>query len=267
MLQEPSTSSYDLHFNFLGFQVRVTWGFWIMAAVLGWSYCQGLDRAFSDSEIDSPGAGMLLVIWIAAILFSILIHELGHALAMRYYGIHSRIVLYHFGGLAIPESFGAWNAARRRSSLHPRDSIIVSAAGPGAQIALALAVWIVGRIVKMPIEMDDYVGDYFGALNPQRELPSSATVYAIFNMLVTPNIWWALLNLVPVLPLDGGNILQNGLRLFGNSDAFRTSYYVSLIASALLALYFFQIGQVGAGLMFLMLASSNWQMLQTPYRF
>lgn len=267
MLQEPSTSPYDWHFSCFGFQVRVAWGFWLASAVLGWGYSQWLDSYFFTQRIDSPGAAMLLVIWIAAIFFSILVHELGHSFAMRRYGVHSRIVLYHFGGLAIPESFGAWNAGRRRASLHPRESIVISAAGPAVQIALAVLVWIAGRAVKMPMEMDSELAYYFGVDLPLREDPSSATTYAIFNMLVTPNIWWGLLNLIPVLPLDGGNILQNALRIFGQRDAFRTSYLVSMICAVLMALYFFRSGQTYAGLMFAMLAYGNWQIMQSSFRF
>ncbi len=61
----------------------------------------------------NPGQGILLLMWIAAVFVSILIHELGHALAMRRYGISSYIVLYHFGGLAIPDRGGTFVRSAR----------------------------------------------------------------------------------------------------------------------------------------------------------
>ena len=67
-------------------------------------------------------------------LGSILIHELGHALAYARFGQPARVVLYHFGGLAIPESWG------RRRHLPPAERFIVSAAGPLAQLLVAAAV-------------------------------------------------------------------------------------------------------------------------------
>ncbi len=262
MLQEPAASGYDLHFSLLGFSVRITWGFWIAAIVLGWGYAQSLDRSYVSIDLDSPGAAMLLVIWTAMVLLSILVHELGHSFAMRSFGIHSRIVLYHFGGLAIPDTFIAWSGARNRSNLHPRDSIIVSAAGPGAQIALAMLFYVAGRAMGLQLELDYYIDNYLGIVMPAGELPTSAVVYAIFNMMITTSVIWALLNLLPVLPLDGGNIMQNLLLLFGNRDAIRTSYIISLACAVIVALWSMQTGQQGCALMYIMLAVGNWQMLQ-----
>ena len=111
MLNEPQPTAYDLQFEIFGYRVRVSPWFWLVAVVLGLEISRGVSNAFGE---DSPGAPVLLLIWIAAIFTSILVHELGHSLAFSYYGTQSRIVLYHFGGLAIPDSYGAWNAARRR---------------------------------------------------------------------------------------------------------------------------------------------------------
>ncbi len=262
MLQEPATSQYDLHFSVLGIPVRITWGFWVAAIVLGWQYSQGIDELYAEMQLDTPGPGMLLVIWTAIVLLSILVHELGHSLAMRRFGIGSRIVLYHFGGLAIPNSFGAWNGARSRSNLHPRDSIFVSAAGPGAQLLLAMLFFIVGRSLGLSMELDWTLERYFNLPAPAAALPSTAALYAIFNMMITTSVFWALLNLLPVLPLDGGNIMQNALHLFGNRDAVRVSCLMSVICAAVVAFYSMQTGQQGCGLMFLLLAVSNWQTLQ-----
>ncbi len=262
MLQEPYESPYDFHLTVFGFRTRVTWGFWIAAVVLGWDWARSIDAQFFSLGLDSPGAAAILLIWTAAILISIFVHELGHALAMRYYGTDSRIVLYHFGGLAIPESFGSWNAARRRN-LDPRASIIISAAGPAAQILLGLIVFIIGRGVGMDMQLDGWLHYYFRTELPDIELPTSAATYAAFNALVTPSIFWAIFNLVPILPLDGGNILLNILLLRRGRDPYRNAYFVSMIAAAVLGLYFMNSGDPMMGLMCLSLAASNWQMLQS----
>ncbi len=261
MLQEPAHSPYDLNFNFLGFATRVTWGFWVVAVVLGWSWCTGLDQVFAMDGIDSPGAPILLVIWSGAVFLSILIHELGHALAMHYFGMRSRIVLYHFGGLAIPSSFGAWDGARR-GQLHPRDSLIISAAGPVAQLILAALVYAAGRAVGMSMDIDYYLQLYLGIPIPESEIPSSAAAYALFNAVVTPSVWWALLNLLPILPLDGGNILLHALQLNRVQDAQRTSHIISIGVAALVGIYAMQSGDGMFGIFCLMFAASNWQQLQ-----
>ena len=261
MMQEPPESAYDLHFDFLGIATRVTWGFWVAAVVLGWSYCNGWDYSFSKNGIDSPGAPILLVIWAAAIFVSILVHELGHALVMKRYGLTPRMVLYHFGGLAISNNFGAWNGARR-GALNARDSLLISAAGPAAQILLAIVVYCLGRFLQMQMELDWLLESYFGIVPPEVEPPSSAAAFVMFNALVTPSVMWAVLNLLPIIPLDGGNIMLNTLVLSRNQDAQRNAHLVSIFVAVLVAVYCFQTGDQMLGLMCLVFAASNWQQLQ-----
>ncbi len=102
LLQEPPETPYDLRFQLLGFPVRVSWTFWLGAVVFGYEFARQIDFIAMAAGLNSPGAGPLLLLWILCLLVSILIHELGHALAFRQFGIQSSIVLYHFGGLAIP---------------------------------------------------------------------------------------------------------------------------------------------------------------------
>jgi len=70
------------------------------------------------------------------VFVSILVHELGHAFTMRYFGQDARVVLYMMGGLAIPES-SPWRASSGRRVRGPLSQILISAAGPGAGFLLA----------------------------------------------------------------------------------------------------------------------------------
>ena len=260
MLQEPGASPYDLHFNCFGFPVRITWGFWIVAAVLGWSWSGVLDDAAQMLDIDSPGAPMLLVVWIGAVWLSILVHELGHAFAMRFYGLRSRIVLYHFGGLAISDSMGAWDGARRRQ-VGAGQQIIISLAGPGLQLALALVVWLIGLQAGVLMEMSSWLYNLTGIEVGATEFPKSMVLYALFDAILYPSTAWAILNLAPILPLDGGQVLRSGLMLSRARDPMRIAHIVSIGAAALMGIYFLQSGQP-FGIMFLLLAASNWQAMQ-----
>ena len=67
-------------------------------------------------------------IWIAVCFGSILIHEMGHALAFRAFGIASEVVLYAWGGLAIPKGRVRYSHAA---------NVLVSLAGPFAGFCLA----------------------------------------------------------------------------------------------------------------------------------
>ena len=261
MNQEPAESQYDIHFQFLGIPTRVTWSFWVAAVVLGWSACKGWDQESSE-RIDSPGAPILLIIWSAAIFVSILVHELGHALVMRYYGIRSRMVLYHFGGLAIGSSFGSWNGARRGAH-EARDSLLIAAAGPAAQLALAAFVYAIGRYLDVRMELDWLLQDFFSITRPEVERPSSAATYAMLNSLVTPSVLWALLNLLPILPMDGGNIMLNSLALSRNANPQRNAHLVSIFFAALVAIYAYQRGgDPMLTMMCVLFAAINWQQLQ-----
>ena len=138
-LAEPPATPYDLRFQLMGISIRVTPFFWVAAAVLGWDLAASIhegvqeaaafDAQYAPFAESDPGQGILLVIWVAAVFLSVLVHEFGHAVVMRYYGIRSYIVLYHFGGLAVPEGVGSVGWVRRRSSSW--EQIAISAAGPG----------------------------------------------------------------------------------------------------------------------------------------
>ncbi|MCA9132717.1 MAG: hypothetical protein KDA45_06170 [Planctomycetales bacterium] len=261
MLQEPNTSRYDLQFSIFGFPVRVAWGFWLVAAILGWGWSDGVDGVAVALNLDSPGAPMLLVVWIAAMFVSILVHELGHTLAMRYYGLGSRIVLYHFGGLAIPDSFGAWNAARRRH-LGPRQQIVISAAGPGLQLLLAVLVWLLGLALGVPMDLNRWVGWLLPEELLRGQPSNSIVAYALFGAILYPSTWWALLNLIPILPLDGGQILRSCLQLSRAAAPTRTAHMVSVAVGGLVGFYLLQSGEP-FGIMFLLFAASNWQAMQS----
>ena len=71
-----------------------------MAAVFGWGWSESIDGLASREGMTSFGPFPFLLVWAAALLASITVHELGHALTAEALGCPSSIVLYHFGGLA-----------------------------------------------------------------------------------------------------------------------------------------------------------------------
>ncbi|MCS5538746.1 MAG: M50 family metallopeptidase, partial [Roseibacillus sp.] len=110
---------------------------------------------------------------------SILIHELGHAFMSRLFGCrHVAIVLHGMGGVAI--SKGA-NFTRSQD-------ILVSAAGPALQACCGGASLVL--LLLLPRSFDGPAASLLGSF-------------------VLVSLLWALINLIPVYPLDGGQILQN----------------------------------------------------------
>jgi len=255
MLAEPQPSQADIDFELAGIRVRVSVWFWLAAVLLGWNQCQAFARG------DQRMLVQLLAVWVAVVFASILVHEMGHALAYRAFGQAAHVVLYHFGGLAVPEM---WS----RRHLRPFQRLLVSAAGPAAQLALAAAVVsglkAAGYAVPFPLErLDMALGLYHG-----RDF-TSGLAYALVEFLLFVNIFWPLLNLVPVPPLDGGQIVREGLLTLGVGNAQRIAGVIGVVVGGAVAWWGYSRGEPFLGIMFAMLAASCFQGLSagdTPWR-
>ena len=191
-------------------------------------------------------------------MVSITIHELGHAMAFRQFGISAHIVLYHFGGIAVSDG-QIWGAQGGRS-LHPRQHIFVSAAGPVTQ--LVLAAIIVGSLVAAGMQVPMPIG-FIATMLPTQDgtpLPLSAHVF-VWNLLWV-NIGWGLVNLLPVYPLDGGQIARELFLLYDRREPIQRSLMLSIVTAGGLAVFGLMHERVFIGIMFGILAYSSYQTLQ-----
>ncbi|TWT74184.1 site-2 protease family protein [Allorhodopirellula solitaria] len=268
-LQAPDESPYDLNFMIFGFPVRIAWTFWIGAVVIGHQFASMFDAGLRDL---SPGIFPLLILWTACLFVSILIHELGHAFAFRYYGTESSIVLYHFGGLAIPSSMRSRGSNGFENAFSPPRlsdlaDLLIALAGPVAQLGSAMVLagvvhafgYRISAFASMPWPLNG-LGRFFDG----EPIESIALMTMVF-FYVFPSVLWALLNLVPVFPLDGGRVMRSLVLLSG--DRSDTWLWISMISAGGMAFYALtQGGQPIMGLLFLSLAFGNYQMMQTPYR-
>ena len=174
MFGQVPPTAYDVRFPFLGFPVRVHPLFWVLSAFLSWSFTV------------AQGEPELLPVSVLAIFVSILWHEFGHAIAARLLlDADPSIVLHHFGGYA------SWENGRQKWT--PGRSILVTLAGPGFQAGL-------GGLALFAIYA--FAGD----------LPRAAYVFLV--VLGYASLFWAAVNLLPMLPLDGGQITRDILVAF-----------------------------------------------------
>lgn len=200
MLGGEQPTPLDVRFRLGPIPVRISPWFWLINALLG------------SQWLTAPGFGpIFLAIWVGVCFVSILIHELGHALAYRMFGSPAAILLYGFGGLAFGNELGS-----------PVKRMIVALAGPFAQFVLAGIVF--GSAILTPW--------------PEANLYAQMT----YRFLLWVNIVWALFNLLPILPLDGGNVCREGLVLFRarNPDAGAAAISVAVagvLAAAGIAMY------------------------------
>jgi Zn-dependent protease len=243
IFQAPPPTRFDLRFTIAGIPVRVHPLFWLITLLLG-----------------STGNLMQLLIWIVVVFVSILIHELGHAFAMQYFGQSPHIVLHFAGGLAIADSV-RWGSRWANVALGPNQYLLIALAGPVAGFLFA------GLVIITVLITGGSVGTRF--LLGFIPLPLAAMVPfggILMNLLVTlllwVNIFWGLINLLPVFPLDGGNVARNILIQYDPLDGVRKSLWVSVIAGALVAfvgLIYFR--SIYMALLFGLLAFQSYQSL------
>jgi stage IV sporulation protein FB len=212
-------------FNFLGFPVAVHWIFWVVAILLG----HGLSA-------NTPLRFQLLCIWVGVVFVSILVHELGHAMAFRKHGGRPRILLWSFGGLAISEG-----------SFTRRQSIEITLAGPVFGLALGAIVWVLAKWVIPP-------SAFAGNIHLQ---------YLVLNLLWV-NIFWSLLNLLPIHPLDGGHLL--GHIMHERKRELRAKIGMACAIGVGVGLSLYQKGDIFPLIMFGYLAYMNYQMAQRGWR-
>ncbi|MBV9798529.1 MAG: site-2 protease family protein [Solirubrobacterales bacterium] len=180
----PSIKLFDL----FGFRIGVdrSW-FLILFLMIFW-----LSGQFRQALHSSDGVAYLTTVVTVLVLFgSLIVHELGHAIAARRQGIEvKRIDLFLFGGIT----------QMSRDAATPSEDFKISAAGPLATflfalVCLAVALAIVGphRLVHA-IELDGTV-------------PITPVLLSI-SWLLFWNILLLAFNLVPAFPLDGGRIAR-----------------------------------------------------------
>ncbi|MCB9681943.1 MAG: site-2 protease family protein [Alphaproteobacteria bacterium] len=147
------------------------------------------------------------VIMVVALTLSIVVHELGHAFASKAYGLQPSILIHAFGG---------WT--RHLQARTPNQDLIVVAAGPGAGLALALVSFVL-LLAWRASGLD------------------SAVLPFLLPYLVSINVYLSILNLLPVLPLDGGRIALNAAQRYAApAQALRTTALLSVVVAALAAL-------------------------------
>jgi Zn-dependent protease len=244
-----SATPYDLRFRLLDIPVRVHPFFWLTTALLA-SRSQDLSA---------------VIIWIACVFVSILVHEYGHGLMSRRFHGSPSIVLYGLGGLCFSQG-------ERR----PSERLAVLFAGPGAGfvfcglvlVVTSLALGITGAehlaVIQRLLGLSFDHAEYNGAFN---RFPNETT-QEIYWDLVQINLRWGLVNLLPIWPLDGGQATQVVLTQVDRRHGVRRSHIVSLVTAGVVGVVAAMTSQdrLFMAVFFGMLAFLNYQMLQSLHQ-
>ncbi|XZE22207.1 site-2 protease family protein [Pirellulaceae bacterium SH449] len=265
LLSEPQESQYDVRFRLFGFPVRVTWLFWVVIAALGYDRCLSLQSEYTIRGYETEFT-IILLLWVASGFLSILIHELGHTLAFRFFGIESHIVLYQMGGLAIPGAGLLWARQGTRQRLTHGSNLIISAAGPAIQLLLALVVGGIAVGAGYFVYEFVLVASWLGIELPELKVPPNVYLFTFVIFLVTTSIWWAFLNLLPILPLDGGQIARHLIGMFGKRDGMYEAACIGVIVAILAAIWFIQRDSWLPAIFLGSFAYTNFQIMQSSNR-
>ncbi|MBN1589702.1 MAG: hypothetical protein JW888_09315 [Pirellulales bacterium] len=237
LFSEPPPSPYDLHFSLFGTRVRVHPLFWLVSVILGLN----------------AGKMIYVLVWVVAVFLAILVHEFGHALVMRRFGLRPWIVLHGMGGVACYDS-GQLSYSRANTWIR---QILISLAGAGAGFLLALGIVVVclasGCTFIMLAGMDTALAVQLGIKTPTvvgivhdnsitgfhvllLGIPV-ATLGVFVNDLLSICVLWGLVNLLPVYPLDGGQISREVFLRFSPREGIHHSLMLSIVTAGGLAAF------------------------------
>ena len=211
----PQSNLGEWRFDLFGVPVRVKFWFWAACLITGLSQ----DETWA------------LLIWVAVCFGSILLHEMGHVAAFRRFGEEAGVVLYGWGGLTIPERGVRGTAAR----------LAVSLAGPAAGFCAAAMVMAAAYYAGAHIHLGWWAFLPGLAVSP----PTAARIvsgtpsylwYVLLNDLLFVNLYWGIVNLLPVYPLDGGQVSQALFERFDPSGGRRKSLILSVSLAVAIAL-------------------------------
>lgn len=173
--------------------------------------------------------GWDIAMWTIAAFVSILTHEMGHALVARGFGARGvNVTLYGLGGVTTYSHVG---------TMAQWKSFIISAAGSAVGIMLGGAVWFAARSGVF-----DGVGH-------------EAAVF--IDSLIFTSLVWGILNWIPIVPLDGGHMVQHFVAIFSPKRAPLISQIITWIAVVAIVPYAWLNGYTFGAIIVLMFAFSG----------
>ena len=175
-----------------------------------------------------------MVVWVLVVVVGILAHELGHAFVGRKLGMEPWIRLFAFGGMT------GWSRPRPLSS---GQQILISIAGPAVGIAIGGSVLVAAQ-----------AGLLVGA---------SPAVAHVLRDILWVNLGWGILNLLPILPLDGGHIAASVATILLGAKGRIGARVLSFVLTIAIGLWALTAGQWWIMVLGVVLTVSNVQALRT----
>ncbi len=213
-MSDASGEQGVIRFRLGGIEVAIKPSFWMISLLLGWA-----GRRYE-----------LVVVWVAVVFVSVLLHEMGHALAARRFGLRPRIELHTMGGTTHVEGSGALSFAQTLG-------FVLS--GPTIGVCAGLIAML--------------------ARHALRDVDVPPIAAAAIDDFVWVNCGYGLLNYLPVLGLAMQAVVE---KLRGKKSPAHVAI-ISLVVIAALGALAFARGYSWAAFMLLWLGASHWKTLST----
>ncbi len=222
-----------IRFTLFGVPVSIHPTLWLTLAFLGRAF-------FATSMVEFMGS----LLFIVAAFAVLLAHEMGHALVGRKLG----------GGQ--PSVYLAWlggDCTNETARLTRMQGVCMTAAGPIASLLVGVLAFIVLSVYVGSFSMGVALAGEFALGYMPAEIFSAFPPLAmlLFFYLIEVSCWWTILNMLPIFPLDGGQIMQ------GLMKSRRQMHSISLAAAVVLALAFAVLGLWLLSIFMVMLAVLN----------
>lgn len=166
-----------------------------------------------------------MIIFAVCAILGILIHEFGHALMARRYGLAPQIVLHGLGG-----------ATQHVPTSSARQDFLITLCGPMAGLLFGGSAWAILKFIEM--------SGIVTAMHPY--------FYTFVYLFAYINILWGVFNLIPIRPMDGAKILEHILsKLFAPSRAQK----IGIVISALCAVALFVVSLLSKNMFMILLSA------------
>ena len=191
--------------------------FWVTAALIGWI-----------NSIGTSNPLLFTLIWVFVVFVSILVHELGHALASVFFGQQPRIELIAFGGATYPEGI----------KLKGWKEFLVVLDGPLFGFSL---FFLATLLLKL-------------------SLFTTPLIISTLQIFQWVNLFWTIINLLPIMPLDGGQLLRIVCESVFGTKGISYAMASSMVISALCSLLCFLFGLFIVGAIFFIFTFQNFDL-------
>jgi len=163
-------------------------------------------------ELHNWGAVISGVLFILTLFLCVVLHEYGHALTARRYGIMTRnITLYPIGGVARLE----------RIPENPIEELWVALAGPAVNLVIAAVLYVILFLTNTPVTLQNM----------------NIASGSFLTRLLTINLLLVAFNLLPAFPMDGGRVLRAILAM--NMDHTKATQIAASVGQAMAFLFGF----------------------------